>query len=166
MASVDLVCTYNEDTEVIWTNGSAISTANGVEASYSVGPGGLVGLSVSTNAASVIPVGVTITDVRVVVKARTSAGASGGVYLKTPGGFVDGGAAGHTVVIGAGTGTYVSENVLLERPAVAADSLTALVFRLYNEGVTQSLLVDYIALRVVYETSTTGVPILFMNESF
>lgn len=166
MPTVDLTCTFNAATSSSWTNGVYATTDDAFEASYLVGPGGLASLGVTTDAATAIPPGVTITDVRVVVKARTSAGASGGVYLKTPGGFADGGAAGHTVVIGSGTGLYVSENVLLERPIIATDSLTDLVFRLYNDGATQSLLVNYITLRVVYEVSTGGSPLMFLNENF
>lgn len=170
MAVVDLVCTYDSATSAAWTNGSNISTNNGTNAEISgITTGQLVNLGFTTDAASVIPPGSVITSVQLILKYHSLYYCNNYAYVKTPGGFPDGGSASHTLqFLGSSSTLLTSINIGVERPAVYSDPLTSGQIRLFHDdssGFPNTLYVDYLSLRVTY-TEGSAFPQMFLMEAF
>lgn len=165
MATVDLVCTFDGVGSSAWTDGTNITVADGNTAYINVGQYALAKLAFTTNAVEAIPAGATKTSVKLVVRARVGF-ATGKAYLKEPGGFSDGGSAGHTVSLTTTLTTYVSSELSIERPEILTDSLASGYVRLLHEySYAANILVDYIALRVTYTEGGGSIPLLFMSEN-
>lgn len=166
MPTVDLVCTYDSSTSDAWTNGSNISVDDGSRASRYKSQFQLVPLGFTTDAATAIPAGAIKTSIQLVVKLQVS-GAYGQVYLKDPGSFADGGSAAHSITFSSALTTYVTGNLITEKPALATDPLTSGYIRMYHTSeYMETFYVDYVSLRVTYTEAASGYPHQFMFESF
>jgi hypothetical protein len=171
MPTVDLVCSYDAAGGDAWTNGSNISTNNSSYASIGgVNFAQLKSLGFTTNAASAIPAGSTVTSIKLLVRFGGQYLCNYSVYLKNPGGFSDGGSASHTrTFYGGATLSSVLESpeLSVERPAILTADLSSGQIRMFhddNSGFPNELWVEYISLRVTY-TEGNNLPFFFVNEN-
>lgn len=169
MATVDLVCSY--DPVLAWIAGSNISAEDGATAYLAANSGVYANLYFTTDVATALPAGAVISEAQLIIKLRTAASAAAAlVYVKNPGGFVDGGAASHTINFNTATLTkFTSTGMAAERPAVlVADNwLTGQLRMIQSSGSSRTFHVDYLSIRLTYTVpSAAPAPTLFMSENF
>jgi len=169
MPSVDLVCTYDSANSDAWTSGASISVNDGTSASFTQSSGVYAKLGFTTDVATALPAGAIITAAQLIIKIRTTVAGAALVYIKDPGGFVDGGASVGTINFNSATLTlYTGADVGAERPAtlVAANwSSGAFVRMIQTSGSARTFNVDYLSIRLTYTMPAAG-NAMFFGENF